>query len=178
MTAAALHLREPGPEPAASPWREAKGRLSREAFVSAHDYPFLVVSPPLSGTTREFHTRIRRDLLASSPGPVTPPLDEACHILPLTKSESNPYEGRVILGRARNCDVVLPDAAVSKVHAEARVTQRDAVVLVDRGSSNGTFVRGVRLRRGDEVVVSSGDPVRLGTVEAVLLSAGDLYDHL
>lgn len=71
--------------------------------------------------------------------------------------------GEVTLGRSTACNVVLDSAAVSKVHArlERRPTQ---LVIEDLGSSNGTFVNGVRtlstvLRDGDLVVL--GGVVRL-----------------
>jgi len=73
---------------------------------------------------------------------------------------------RVIIGRARTCDVCLPDMAVSTRHAEIRLDGND-YKAVDLGSLNGTFVAGQRLvphrpRRlsNDDVLGIAGFEVR------------------
>lgn len=64
----------------------------------------------------------------------------------------------IIVGRLKDCDVVLSDPTVSGRHA--RLSWEDAhVVVEDLGSANGTFVRGERVRRAR---VRPGDEVRLG----------------
>jgi hypothetical protein len=40
--------------------------------------------------------------------------------VPLIKAPNNPYSDRISLGRARNCDVVLRNPSVSKLHAHIR----------------------------------------------------------
>ncbi|HET9929912.1 MAG TPA: FHA domain-containing protein, partial [Polyangiaceae bacterium] len=52
------------------------------------------------------------------------------------------------VGSAPGNDLALSDATVSRVHCELRA-QSDGVVVKDCGSTNGTFVEGVRLREGD-----------------------------
>jgi pSer/pThr/pTyr-binding forkhead associated (FHA) protein len=79
------------------------------------------------------------------------------------EGEGETYEvppGEVTLGRSTACNVVLDSAAVSKVHArlERRPTQ---LVIEDLGSSNGTFVNGVRTQT---TVLHDGDLVLLGGV--------------
>jgi len=53
-------------------------------------------------------------------------------------------QDRVIIGRARSCDVCLPDMAVSTRHVEIRLDGND-YKAVDLGSLNGTFIAGQRL---------------------------------
>jgi pSer/pThr/pTyr-binding forkhead associated (FHA) protein len=69
----------------------------------------------------------------------------------------------VVLGRGASCDVRLPDASVSHRHASLRAQGMD-FVLVDEGSSNGTYVGGVRVAPRTSRIVRSGDVVRLGRV--------------
>ncbi len=69
----------------------------------------------------------------------------------------------VVLGRGASCDVRLPDSSVSHRHASLRAQGMD-FVLVDEGSSNGTFVGGVRVAPRTSRIVRSGDVVRLGRV--------------
>ena len=63
-----------------------------------------------------------------------------------------------LLGRGTDCDLRLVDPGVSRHHAELRV-ENDQVVLVDRGSTNGTFVNGQPVRR---VALTNGTHVTLG----------------
>jgi transcriptional regulator with PAS, ATPase and Fis domain len=66
--------------------------------------------------------------------------------------------GAARVGAAQGNDLVLADPTVSRVHCE--IAQRgDSLVLRDLGSTNGTFVEGVRLRDGD---VPPGAIVRVG----------------
>jgi pSer/pThr/pTyr-binding forkhead associated (FHA) protein len=67
----------------------------------------------------------------------------------------------VVLGRGASCDVRLPDPSVSHRHASLR-TQGTDFVLRDEGSTNGTFVGGIRIASRTSRIVRSGDMVRLG----------------
>ena len=67
---------------------------------------------------------------------------------------------RVVLGRSRDCDVVLDDKNVSRRHAEL-VRHGDGFVLRDLDSTNGSAVNGRRVRQAD---VKAGDLISLGTV--------------
>jgi transcriptional regulator with PAS, ATPase and Fis domain len=67
--------------------------------------------------------------------------------------------GGARVGAAPGNDLTLADPTVSRVHCE--ITQKgDALVLRDLGSTNGTWVEGVRLRDGD---VPPGAIVRVGS---------------
>jgi len=67
--------------------------------------------------------------------------------------------GGARVGAAPGNDLTIADPTVSRVHCE--LTQRgDALVLRDLGSTNGTWVEGVRLRDGD---VPPGAIVRVGS---------------
>lgn len=70
---------------------------------------------------------------------------------------------RIVLGRARSCDVRLPDPSVSHRHASIRQRGTD-YVLLDEGSSNGTFVGPVRLSPQAPRVLGASDVIRLGRI--------------
>jgi pSer/pThr/pTyr-binding forkhead associated (FHA) protein len=70
---------------------------------------------------------------------------------------------RVVIGRGSGSDVRLPDPSVSTRHATIRATGND-FAIVDEGSTNGTWVGGVRLLPRSPRIVRSGDLVRVGRV--------------
>ena len=65
---------------------------------------------------------------------------------------------RVVVGRSRDCDVVLDDPNVSRRHAELR-RQGDTWMVADLGSTNGVKVNG---RRVEHAVLKAGDEITLG----------------
>ena len=68
-----------------------------------------------------------------------------------------------LLGRGTDCDLRLVDTGVSRHHAELRV-EDSQVVLVDLGSTNGTFVNGQPVRR---VALTDGTSITLGRTTLV-----------
>jgi Protein of unknown function (DUF3662)/FHA domain len=67
-----------------------------------------------------------------------------------------------VIGRSRDCDIVLADANVSRRHAEILPTEGGWSVG-DLGSTNGTAVNGRRIRGA--VSLSGGDRIEIGTSE-------------
>ena len=91
-------------------------------------------------------------------------------------SEPNPrrsraqlrHEGRavllgtagVVLGRSRECDVVIDDANVSRKHAEVRPSGGSWTVR-DLGSTNGIKINGRRVEGAQSL--RAGDTIEMGT---------------
>jgi pSer/pThr/pTyr-binding forkhead associated (FHA) protein len=70
---------------------------------------------------------------------------------------------RIVIGRGDGCEVRLPDTSVSQRHASIRQRGTDYIVI-DEGSTNGTFVGPVRLPPRAPRVLRSGDLVRVGRI--------------
>lgn len=68
------------------------------------------------------------------------------------------------IGRHESNDISIPEQTVTGKHAKI-VLENGALTLVDLGSTNGTFVNGVRIRSHE---LKSGDRFRLGNVEMTL----------
>jgi FHA domain-containing protein len=68
-----------------------------------------------------------------------------------------------LLGRGTDCDLRLVDPGVSRHHAEIRI-EGPEIVLVDLGSTNGTFVNGQPIRR---VTLADGARISLGRTTLV-----------
>ena len=68
---------------------------------------------------------------------------------------------RAVIGRSRECDVVVSDPNVSRRHAELR-RDENGWHAVDLGSTNGVKVNG---RRVDQVPLRDGDRVTIGVTD-------------
>ena len=156
-------------------WRESAADKDRESFARAHPHPFLLVLDGDEESGAELATRMMgatrdapRDRVPGEPG----------SILAVAKSENNPYAERVIVGRARNCDLVIRDPSVSKFHADFRDITAQSGLLTDRSSRNGTAVNGDDLVGGKAQAVKNGDRIRFGGVSAMFLDAASLHDAI
>ena len=139
--------------------------MSRPQFIEGMKSPFLVAfieGRPAQG----FHTRIATKNSA-------PPRE--VEIFACVKAPGNPYLDRISIGRAPNCDIVLRDASVSKLHAHIASVGGGAYAITDNRSHNGTLVNGSRLIDQPQTL-RFGDSLQIGTVVAKFVDAGLLYD--
>ena len=74
---------------------------------------------------------------------------------------------RIVIGRSKSCDVLIPDSSVSARHTSIRRQGSDTVV-VDEGSSNGTVVGNVKLPPHSPRLVRDGELLRVGRQWLVL----------
>jgi pSer/pThr/pTyr-binding forkhead associated (FHA) protein len=78
--------------------------------------------------------------------------------------------GSLLIGRLPECDVLLQDNLVSRMHARLSV-QGDSVVVEDLHSTNGVYVNGLRV--GHSTVLREGDRILIGTTEFSLFETRD-----
>jgi hypothetical protein len=71
--------------------------------------------------------------------------------------------GGGVVGRSRDCQVVLSDANVSRRHAELRPAAAGTWMISDLGSTNGVRVNGRRIAGAQQL--AAGDRIVLGTAE-------------
>ncbi|HYH64048.1 MAG TPA: FHA domain-containing protein [Urbifossiella sp.] len=77
----------------------------------------------------------------------------------------------LVVGREPDRDVVVDEPSVSRTHARLEPRPAGVYRLTDLGSSNGTFVNGVRLQSGP---VHNGDRVQFGNVVFLFLTGESL----
>jgi ABC-type multidrug transport system ATPase subunit/pSer/pThr/pTyr-binding forkhead associated (FHA) protein len=75
------------------------------------------------------------------------------------------------IGRTPDNDIQIPNPQVSSHHAVLHSTGGQ-LFLEDRGSANGTYVRGQRIQPGQRVPVQNGEKVFIGPMPLVLQVAG------
>lgn len=86
------------------------------------------------------------------------------HEFPLQKAATT-------IGRGRQCDLVLENSYVSRLHAKIEQTD-GGFILVDQDSTNGTFVNGQRVRGAHPL--SPGDEIAIADISiSVLEEAGE-----
>ena len=71
-------------------------------------------------------------------------------------------QAEVLIGRSEAVEVRLPDPAVSLVHARILRRRGGKLVLVDDGSTNGTYVDGVRVEVGRARRLRAGSRIVAG----------------
>ena len=102
---------------------------------------------------------------APGSGEATSPKSEAIQPWKLTVMEgpdagrSFPIGGEMLIGRAPDCDISLNDGQISRRQATI-VQQGSTYHVIDRNSTNGTFVNGTRISRPTQL--SPGDVVAMG----------------
>ena len=124
-------------------------RAGREAFLSRHTYPFLVLDAMGGGEedAEVFAT------LGGRKTPVKPVIREGSPPNPRARAAAvekrkgaNSFDNMITLGRAGNNDIALEVSSVSKFHAYFTKDAADGHWSIhDAGSSNGTWVDGERL---------------------------------
>lgn len=82
---------------------------------------------------------------------------------------------RVSVGRARNKDIVLRHASVSKFHAWFELDAAGGYRITDAGSRNRTRVNGDPLPPRESRAIGPGDRLQFGSVECVVCSAEALW---
>lgn len=84
------------------------------------------------------------------------------------------HAGRTSIGRRLDNDVVIPDDAASRLHAELYLDEEaNTLTIRDLGSKNGTYVNRRRLVENDEFKLEPNDVIRIGIVEIALTHKPD-----
>ena len=84
------------------------------------------------------------------------------------------------VGRQPDCDLVIDDGSVSKMHATLRWDAASArATIQDLGSTNGTFLNAsIRLRKDKESLLQDGDIISFGEVQFWYLLTDTLHAKL
>jgi hypothetical protein len=147
-------------------------KLRREHFVAMHPHPFLVHA---SGELTKLDPR-QRDELTTDRLMVEKPraaLQQAMSVAAVIAKDVD--AGRVTIGVATSCDIVLDDASVSKRHAH--FTEKGGVwQITDADSSAGTLVNSHPLAPGAPCELTSGDRITLGYVELTFLAPESFHE--
>lgn len=167
-------------------WRRVRAITTRNDFIALHPHVFLVSAPdrstgeitPLTKPT-EFRTVTHKDdLLGSQARPTEPAVPDEPLIYALRKADGHPFPERISLGRATNCDVVIRDPSVSKLHGHFRDIGPESAYFTDAKSANGTRVDGALIKPGEAVEIHRHTVLGFGRVQLLVISPADAFDWL
>jgi pSer/pThr/pTyr-binding forkhead associated (FHA) protein len=85
-----------------------------------------------------------------------------------------PVHGSTTVGRADECSMRLDEPGLSRMHARLLPTD-DGVLLEDLGSTNGSFLNGKRVLRGEARI---GDEIGFDTLRFRLIAPGMADSHV
>jgi hypothetical protein len=126
-------------------------------------------SPPLPGSIPPRAKKGKPPKNLPSAPPANVPQAPAATTGPRLYILSGPREGEMLglrhgflIGAAPNSDLVIADGYASSQHAQITMDDAGNCWLVDRGSTNGTFVNGVRITQH---VLEHGTSMRIGSTE-------------
>jgi hypothetical protein len=170
--------------------QKAKRQLTRAEFEKKYPHPWLireldederpalfrtmvsnVKKNPAVSTKKHPHGGGMAQSLSMDPGRYA--------LYPLTKSGSNPWSDRILVGRASNNDIVLRNDRISKLHAYFQQSTRQLWKLYDAKSANGTRLDGDAVPPGEEgIEIKTGQVVTFGTIPCEIIHSGELWDNL
>lgn len=153
-------------------WEELKFSRSRTEFIREFAHPFLVTRALAPLERMDFHTRVH------ARGHRPDSTHYEISVFPVAKVPGNPYPDRVSVGRSRNCDIVIREDTVSKLHGLMSVISPSAADYVDQESANGTEINGARVAPKQAVRIKAGDRISVGSVVFEVWDPAQLYDEL
>ncbi len=83
----------------------------------------------------------------------------------------------ITAGRDPECDLLVETHSASRFHADFIFTGQELLV-VDRQSTNGTFVNGNRVTPNEQIPLEIGDRVRIGPAEVVIWDEEELPEEV
>jgi hypothetical protein len=97
-------------------------------------------------------------------------------LVPVQKREENPWQDRILIGRATNNDIILREPSVSKSHAHLAQESDGSWLIHAKKTVNGTLVDGRVVEAGSTCTLRAGSTLQFGNVHCEFIENGALYD--
>jgi len=138
--------------------------VDQDAWCQRHPSPALLHKPEDSVDPEDegmdFYTVVADQ--STLGGTLRGQVDQGWLAIPVQKRSTGTYAAQISVGRTRNVDLSLPFAGLSKFHAYFQNDGAGNWMLTDFGSTNGTYVRDLRLPPKTPRALEDGDVVRFG----------------
>ncbi len=80
----------------------------------------------------------------------------------------------MVIGRAKECEICLPEEGISRNHARVERDSHGNVIIIDMGSTNGTYHDGAPISRH---VLRDGDKIQVGSTTILKFSFQDSLEE-
>ena len=94
------------------------------------------------------------------------PTAEYCLYEPLTGALNLLLRDRTIIGKSEQANIIIKNRFVSRIHA-CVIKSGGNYYIEDLGSTNGTFVNGSELNKGERVKLEAGDTITLAATKII-----------
>ena len=134
-------------------------RVGDDAFAQSHPHTVLVVTGIVGALAEQ--VPLNKTMVTEPAGlSVQQVVGLIGRVFALAKAKFAP-PGPITIGRTPDNDVTIAESSISARHCFARVLGAE-VTLTDAGSTNGTFINGVRLPPKKAQKIAEGDVLTLG----------------
>lgn len=149
-------------------------RVDESTFVKKRAGLYLIIrGAPGDAPQADIRETARVERSGSTP----PPEPRFFTIVPVVRRGQTPFADMVSVGRTDANDIVLRHGTVSKLHAYFAEGD-DGWTLTDQGSTNGTWVGGVRLMPNEPRRLTGTEMLAFGQVHVALKEARALWRFL
>ena len=146
------------------------------AFAKQEDWPFLLKRPSQNHINLDRQEQISFVTVLAKKD--VDPFATEWRIVPVRKREGNPYEDRISIGRASNCDLVLRVPFISKVQAHILRDSDGMYALRAQVSAHPTFVNNHPVDANTTYPLKVGDEIAFGPIKFEFVDASRLYKVL
>jgi len=158
---------------------DERRRLGRDQFLQIHSTPVLILGLTAQGGALEDDGAFRtQQVSAANDLASILPLPRSIAVVPISKRMADAFQAFIWVGRESRCDVALPFNSVSKLQAQFVKRPSGDYDLLDAGSTNGTFVDGVRLDKNKPFLLRDSMRLRFGKLETRFRTAEGFYEEL
>ena len=150
--------------------------MTSVAFAKQESGTFLLKRPTENSKPADGPEQISFDTVYATVQ-VDPFADQWC-IVPVKKRDGNPYEDRISIGRASNCDLVLRVPFISKVQAHILCESDGTYALRANNSANPTLLNNRPIGPGSVCPLKVADEIQFGPMKFEFVDAQRLYKVL
>ncbi|MFN8671186.1 MAG: FHA domain-containing protein [Candidatus Sericytochromatia bacterium] len=86
-------------------------------------------------------------------------------IFPLKKTNKNPFQKKITIGRTTTQDITIDNTSISKYQGHFEYLSSEEISFIDRGSTNGTFINNVKLEPSVNNNVKDGDIISFSGIK-------------
>jgi hypothetical protein len=150
--------------------------MTSVAFAKQETQPFLLKRPTNRLETSNLPAQILFVTVLAK-GDVDP-FSTEWRLVRVIKRDGNPYEDRISIGRAANCDLVLRVPFISKVQAHILCESDGTYSLRAQNTATPTFVNSRSVDPNTASPLKVGDEIAFGPMKFEFVDAARLYKVL